>query len=365
MIDTAGSPILRFLLVLASLVVVIAGLEAASQILQPVLFAVFLAILCQPMVRGLMKWRVPRVLAVLVVVLVLTGALLGLTALLGDSVRRFTETIPQYQGRLDILTARLVEALTSRGLPPPPSDGAASLVDPGALLNALGQTLSAVLTALSRLAVVVITTAFILIEAGELDQKVRVVFGADSDITHSLLAGSRTVQRYLAIKTIASLATGILVGSLNAALGLDFALLWGVVAFLFNYVPSIGSIVAALPPVLLALVQLGPGPALVIALGYIAVNVSIGNIIEPRVLGRHLGLSPLVVILSLFFWGFVWGPTGMLLSVPMTVVIKLLLEVTPGANQISVLLGTARDAEVASRRIRELPSQAEVPTKAP
>ena len=364
MLDTARSPILQFLLTLASLVAIIAGLQAASQILQPVLFAVFLAILCQPLVRTLMRWKVPRVLAVLLVVLVLTGALLGLTALLGDSVRRFTATIPQYQGRLDSLVESTIAVLTDWGMPPPPIDRTASLVDPGALLTALGQTLSAVLTVLSRLVIVVITTAFILLEAAELDQKVRVVFGEDSEVTRSLLSGSYTVQRYLAIKTVASLATGLLVGSLNAALGLDFALLWGVVAFLFNYVPSIGSIVAALPPVLLALVQLGPGPALIIALGYTAVNVSIGNIVEPRVLGRHLGLSPLVVILSLFFWGFVWGPTGMLLSVPMTVVLKLLLEVTPGGNRLSVMLGTARDAEVASRRLRELHVAPEEGTKA-
>jgi len=352
--DRSQTNLSTVLLTLASLVVLIAGLQAAGQVLLPVLFAAFLAILCQPLVKLLMQWRVPRVLAVFAVVVLLTGALVGLTALLGDSVRRFTESIPQYQGRLDELVTSIEATLTAWGLPPPPVDADMSLVDPGALLTALGQTLSAVLTVLSRLVIVVLTTAFILLEAAELDHKVRVVFGAESAVTRSLLEGSRTVQRYLAIKTVASLCTGALVGALNAALGLDFALLWGVVAFLFNFVPSIGSIVAALPAVLLALVQLGPVPAVVIAIGYAAVNVAIGNVIEPRVLGRRLGLSPLVVILSLFFWGFVWGPTGMLLSVPMTVVLKLLLEVSPGGNQIAVMLGPAQDAETAIKRAMEL-----------
>lgn len=354
MSDRSQTNLSTVLLTLASLVVLIAGLQAAGQVLLPVLFAAFLAILCQPLVKLLMQWRVPRVLAVFAVVVLLTGALVGLTALLGDSVRRFTESIPQYQGRLDELVTSIEATLTAWGLPPPPVDADMSLVDPGALLTALGQTLSAVLTVLSRLVIVVLTTAFILLEAAELDHKVRVVFGAESAVTRSLLEGSRTVQRYLAIKTVASLCTGALVGALNAALGLDFALLWGVVAFLFNFVPSIGSIVAALPAVLLALVQLGPVPAVVIAIGYAAVNVAIGNVIEPRVLGRRLGLSPLVVILSLFFWGFVWGPTGMLLSVPMTVVLKLLLEVSPGGNQIAVMLGPAQDAETAIKRAMEL-----------
>ncbi len=364
MLDSQRSPLLTLLLTLASLVVVIAGLQEAGQILLPVIFAGFLAVLCQPLVRLLLGRGVPRVLAVVVVALFLSGALAGLTALLGDSVRRFTATIPQYQGRLELLLDDSVALARQWGLAPPSLEESAALIDPGALLTALRQTLSAVLTVLSRLVIVVITTAFILLEAAELDRKVEVVFGADSHITRSLRDGSRTVQRYLAIKTVASLATGLLVGAVNAALGLDFAVLWGVVAFLFNYVPSIGSIVAALPAILLAAVQLGPIPTLIIAVTYLVVNVTIGNVIEPRVLGRHLGLSPLVVILSLFFWGFVWGPTGMLLSIPLTVVIKLLLEVTPEGNKIAVMLGPARDAEVASRRAPKMSTPAPESTKA-
>ncbi|HCH64393.1 MAG TPA: hypothetical protein DFR83_16425, partial [Deltaproteobacteria bacterium] len=279
MSDSPRSPLLNLLLGFASLVVVFAGLQAAGQILLPVLFSVFLAVLCQPIVRFLTLRKVPRVLAVVLVVLVLASALVGLTVLLGDSVRRFTATIPQYQGRLEQLVENTLALLTRWNVVPPSLDETATFIDPGALLNAVGQTLSAVLTILSRLFIVVIFTAFILLEASELDQKVRVVFGADSRLTRSLLDGSATVQRYLAIKTGASLVTGLLVGSVNAALGLDFAVLWGVVAFLFNYIPSIGSIVAALPPLLLSAVQLGPVPTLVIAITYLAVNVSIGNIL--------------------------------------------------------------------------------------
>ncbi|MBO86756.1 MAG: hypothetical protein CL927_15505, partial [Deltaproteobacteria bacterium] len=273
MSDSPRSPLLNLLLGFASLVVVFAGLQAAGQILLPVLFSVFLAVLCQPIVRFLTLRKVPRVLAVVLVVLVLASALVGLTVLLGDSVRRFTATIPQYQGRLEQLVENTLALLTRWNVVPPSLDETATFIDPGALLNAVGQTLSAVLTILSRLFIVVIFTAFILLEASELDQKVRVVFGADSRLTRSLLDGSATVQRYLAIKTGASLVTGLLVGSVNAALGLDFAVLWGVVAFLFNYIPSIGSIVAALPPLLLSAVQLGPVPTLVIAITYLAVNV--------------------------------------------------------------------------------------------
>jgi len=130
-----------------------------------------------------------------------------------------------------------------------------------------------------------------------------------------------------------------------AMLGLDFAVIWGVAAFLANYVPSIGSIVAALPPVLLAVVQLGWPSALGIAAGYIAINIALGNFIEPRLMGRSLGLSPLVVFLSLIFWGWVWGPVGMLFSVPMTVIAKLVLESSEETRWMAVLLGSAREAK--------------------
>lgn len=334
---------LNVVLLGAGAVVVIAGLQAAGEIILPVLFSGFLAILCEPAVRGLVRVRVPRILAVFLVMILATGALVGSTALLGDSVARFTERFPTYQEpvqrMIQDVTARAVEA----GLPPPPN--IASLFDPDLVVDIVGQTVGAVVTVLSRLIVIVITTSFILLESVELGTKLKVAFADRKEIVDSLGEGAGTVQRYLAIKTGASAITGLLVGLIGFAMGLDFYVLWGVLAFLLNYVPSIGSIVAAVPAVALALVQLGPGWAIALAAGYLAVNLTIGNFIEPRILGRRLGLSPLVVILSLFFWGWVWGPAGMLLSVPMTVVVKLLLELSPDTRWLGVLLGPAQEVE--------------------
>lgn len=344
MTDVSHRPAaLNVLMLGASAVVVIAGLQAAGQIILPVLFSAFLAILCEPAVRGLVRVRVPRVLAVFLVMILATGALVGSTALLGDSVARFTERFPTYQEPLrrtiEDLTARLAQA----GVPPPPD--VASLFDPDLVVGLVGQTVGAVVTVLSRLLVIVITTAFILLESVELGTKLRVAFADRPEIVESLAGGGGTVQRYLAIKTGASAITGLLVGLLGFSMGLDFYVLWGVLAFLLNYVPSIGSIVAAVPAVALALVQLGPAWAVALAIGYLAVNLTIGNFIEPRILGRRLGLSPLVVILSLFFWGWVWGPAGMLLSVPMTVVVKLLLELSPDTRWLGILLGPAQEVQ--------------------
>ena len=124
----------------------------------------------------------------------------------------------------------------------------------------------------------------------------------------------------------------------DAILGVDFAILWGLVAFLLNYVPIIGSIIAAIPAILLALIQLGVAPALLTCLGYVVVNVIFGSILEPRFMGRGLGLSTLVVFLSLVFWGWILGPVGMILSVPLTMIVKIALESSDDTHWIAVML---------------------------
>lgn len=144
------------------------------------------------------------------------------------------------------------------------------------------------------------------------------------------------------IKTIISLATGVIVWIFLAVVGVRFAFIWGLLAFLLNYIPNIGSVLAAIPPLIQALLFNGLGDALVVAGGFIAVNMVIGNILEPRVMGRGLGLSTLVVFLSLIFWGWLLGPVGMLLSVPLTIVARIALETTEGGYRLAVILGDGR-----------------------
>ncbi|MFQ5519051.1 MAG: AI-2E family transporter [Mariprofundus sp.] len=140
-------------------------------------------------------------------------------------------------------------------------------------------------------------------------------------------------------------ATGIFISIWLAVIGVDYPLLWGLVAFLFNFVPNIGSIIAAVPAVLLALIQLGSGEALMAGVGYVIANVVMGNVVEPKFMGKGVGLSTLVVFLSLVFWGWVLGPVGMLLSVPLTMIVKLALESRADTQWLAVLLGPDIEAE--------------------
>ena len=155
-----------------------------------------------------------------------------------------------------------------------------------------------------------------------------------------------SVKNYLAIKTLVSLGTGLIIGLWLYFLGVDHFLLWAVLAFLFNYIPNIGSIIAAVPAVLLAFVQLGPATAGFTALGFVVSNMVMGNVIEPRYMGRGLGLSTLVVFLSLIFWGWLLGTVGMLLSVPLTMIVKIALESSPDTRWVALLLASDTDEAV-------------------
>ena len=153
-------------------------------------------------------------------------------------------------------------------------------------------------------------------------------------ITHTI----EEVQAYLWIKFQISLVRGICVGLMCWGATLDFPLLLGFLAFVFAFVPTIGSILAAVPGIAIALILHGEGTAALIFAGYIAIDLFFGNLLEPNIMGRRMGLSTLVVVLSLLFWGWVWGPVGALLSVPLTMVLKIALENVPDLRWIAVLL---------------------------
>ncbi|MCZ6480726.1 MAG: AI-2E family transporter [candidate division NC10 bacterium] len=327
----------RFLLIAASLVVVIAGLRAAAPIALPFALSLLLAILSLPLLLWLQDKRIPTTLAVLLTVLANIVCLGTIVLIVGGSVESFTREAPKYADRLQQMNAALLAWLQSKGIEVSP-EIARDVINPGRAMAFVGQMFNSLASVLSNFILVIITTIFILFEITQFPQKLRLVFGSQDSDSDTFTKIVVDVQRYLGIKTLISLATGILIGVWVAILGVDFPILWGFLAFLFNYIPNLGSILAAVPTLLLALVQLGPGAAALVGLGYLAVNMVLGTFVEPYFMGRKLGLSTLVIFLSLVFWGWVWGPVGMLLSVPLTMVVKILLENSENFRWVAVLL---------------------------
>lgn len=327
----------RFLLIAASLVVVIAGLRAAAPIALPFALSLLLAILSLPLLLWLQHKQVPTTLAVLLTVLANIVFLGAIALIVGGSVKSFTQEAPKYADRLQQMNAALFAWLQSKGIEVSP-EIARDVINPGGVMALVGQMFNSLASVLSNFVLVIITMIFILFEITQFPQKLRLALDRQDSNTDAFTKIILEVQRYIGIKTLISLATGILIGVWVAILGVDFPILWGLLAFLFNYIPSLGSILAAVPTLLLALVQLGPGPAALVGLGYVVVNVALGTFVEPYFMGRKLGLSTLVIFLSLVFWGWVWGPVGMLLSVPLTMVVKILLENSENFRWVAVLL---------------------------
>ncbi len=315
----------RFLLTAAALVVVLAGMRAAVSLLVPFLLAAFLAVICAPAAFWLQRRKVPATLAVLMVVLGILGLEVLLAAFVGTSINAFLDNLPFYQQRLKEEAAGLLTLVGSLGLAIP-DQSLLEMIDPGAAMRLVGNMLTGLGGVLTNTFLIMLTVVFMLLEAASFPVKIGAAFGDVEQRFGYMRRFTSGVKQYLAIKTLVSLGTGIVVAIWVAAWGVDFPLLWGLLAFLLNYVPNIGSIIAALPAVLLGFIQFGLGRALLVALGYVVINVVAGNVVEPRFLGRGLGLSTLVVFLSLVFWGWVLGPVGMLLSVPLTMTLKIALE---------------------------------------
>ena len=327
----------RVLLVVASFVVVIAGLRAASAILLPFLVSLFLALFSLPLLYGLKRIGLRNMLAVLVTMLLVISILVGLGVLVGGSINRFTELAPSYKSRLDDLTLSARAWFQTWGI-----DLSGMLtsdrISPGAVVDLAGQFLKGAAFILSQTVTVLLIMTFILLEAAGFPSKMKAAFGDRKGGLERFAKVRSDVQRYLVLKTLVSLVTGLLIGSWLWILGVDLPVLWGFLAFLMNYIPTLGSMIAAIPAVLLTIVQLGPAHALAAGIGYVSVNVVLGYFVEPHFMGRRLGLSTLVVFLSLVFWGWVWGPVGMLLSVPLTTIVKIMLENTEDFRWLATLL---------------------------
>jgi predicted PurR-regulated permease PerM len=344
-----GTPVTRVLLTLASLTVVVAGLKAAQPILIPFLLALLLAILCSPSVFWLRKYHVPTVAAVLLVVVVLLGVFGIFGVVVGGSVNGFMEAAPRYQERIDELGTSIKEWVGERGFDVGEID-ASEVFQPGSFIGFLGRGLTALVSTLSNTFVVILILVFMLLEAAGLPVKLQAAMGSSDADLGRFSKAAREIQKYLGMKTAISAVTGLLIGTWLAILGLDFALTWGFLAFLLNFIPNIGSIIAAVPAVLLALVQLGLTQAILVAAGFVVVNVVLGNVVEPQLMGRTLGMSTLVIFLSLVFWGWLWGPVGMFLSVPLTMILKIGMENSRDLKRVAIMLDSPR---AAAERLKE------------
>ena len=336
--QTDASPVARFLIVTAAFIIVVAGMRAAESLLVPFFLSLFIAIICTPLLSLMKRYRIPTSISIImiVVMIVIVGMFIG--AIVGSSINSFTADIPKYQQRLLELSSELRTWLASMGVVIDNQQWR-DIFNPSAALTLAGNTLTGFGNIMTDGFLILLTVMFILAEEVNFIDKFRQASSSGEKAAEALGRFASSINTYMAIKTVVSLATGLMVMLALMIIGVDYPILWGLLAFLLNFIPTFGSILAAIPPVLLAIVQLGFGEALMTAALYVVVNIVVGSILEPRFMGKGLNLSSLVVFLSLVFWGWILGPVGMLLSVPLTIMVKIALEGSPETQWIGVMLG--------------------------
>jgi len=325
----------------ACLVVLLAGIKAASTLLVPILLGCFLAIITWPLVALVRRTRLPDAIGIVAVLLFISGIIVGVGAAVVGSASGFIRESDKYSAALTERFGGLIQKLSQYvgdfGYEFQVNQ-LQSILDPGMLFGQLSTVLSSVGTAVSNVFYVLILLSFIIVEMSILPKKLQMMTTSEGNMRRFGVVIAK-IQTYILVKTGLSIATAGITGIVTFAVGVPYAGLWMLLTFVLNFVPAFGSILAAIPPILLALLLVSWPAALAVALVYLAVNLIVDNLLEPRLMGRTLGLSPLVVFVSLVFWGWLLGPIGMPLSTPLTMVVKIMLGDSKQFGWVAILLG--------------------------
>lgn len=341
------SAILPVALAAASVVIVAAGVHGGRAILAPLALAVFAAVVSLPLMLWLRRLGTPPALAILLVMLLNALVVTSIGWIVVQTINEVRVELPTYLERGQALEASLRAWLDGKGIPVT-ADTYATLVQPERLLDLVTVAARNITSVLALLLLILLYLVFVLLESVSLPAKIQHVLRPSQRMLDGGMQVLAQLQRYLVLKSLISLSTGVLVAVAAASLGVDFALFWGLLAFLLNFIPTVGSFVAAIPGILVALLQLGPGAALTFAAAYLVINVVVGSMIDPILIGRELRLSPIVVLVSLVFWGWAWGPIGAFLSVPLTVTVRMIMERTRSLRLAAAMMGPLEDAERAT-----------------
>lgn len=332
---------INLLIGLASAVIIIAGINLAQSVVVLFLVALFLALLGIPPLLWLKEKRVPSGVAVLIVMTFMVVIVALISIQIGASFNSFVDEMPSLRANIREQITGFVVFMKGKGVVVSEKI-ILDYINPEAVMRLTAGLLSGLGSLVSDLILILLTVTFILLEVSSFPVKLRSILGDPEQVFPQFTKFATDMKRYMVIKTLINLVAGILIAVWMGILGVQFPVLWGFLAFLLHYIPNIGSVISAIPAALLALVQLGMGSALLVVAGNMIVGFVIGNVIEPRLMGRKLGLSTLVVFLSLLFWGSLLGITGAVLCIPLTMTLKFAFENNKSTQWVAVLLGSEK-----------------------
>ena len=347
-LDSHHHPLRDIVITLAGIGVILALLRLSADIVQPVLLSLLIVTISSPPLKLLRKLGVSTGLSVTLGMVLVVLALSGASVLLSSALSRFSDSLPQYHQQLIEHTAHLDAWLEGIGVDPH-KGGVFHHFTPARINHMTEIAIAHMGSAISDALLILFIVIFMLAEANHFPRKLAALLGTGGSAAPALAQLLHDVHLYITTKTIVSAATGLLVWIGLRLFGLDYAGLWGFLAFIFNFIPNIGSILAAVPPVLLAVLHGSPLYAGGVIVLFLGVNVLIGNVLEPIVVGRALGLSAVTVLLSLVFWGWMFGIVGMLVSVPLSMAVRAFAAAYPPTRWLAVIMGPPLvDPEVGS-----------------
>ena len=340
-----------FLMVFMCVIIAAAVLKLAESVTLPLTIAFLLAFVMFPIVRWFDKRRVPRIISILLIVIIIAAGLYIFGMVLITTGSNILSIYPKYETRLTEIYIQVAQIFEL------PYDEYLSFWEslwgqPGIRTWVRGFALSfssIFFKFMSSAVLVVLFVVFILLEATHFREKLDTAFEERSERINQMgLDVILQVTRYLTAKFFISLAYGLIIGIGLSLIGVEFAILWGIIGFVFNFIPNLGSIVSGASTCLFALVQFWPNPVpvIIVAALVLTVNMIGGNFLDTKIVGDHVGISPLMVLISLGVWGYIWGFAGMIVAVPMTVIIKIVCENIPILEPVSVLIGTRKSVKM-------------------
>lgn len=328
----------------ASFIIVIAGIMYAESIITPLLMALFISIISFQPIDWLKRKKVSQGLAITIVLLGIVLMFFGLGEIIGSSVSSFSEDAPKYEKNLDEMGQSVGQYLELKGIDIS-DNNLSTILAPSKIMQFTSSILKQMGSFMGNTLTILFLVLFLLMELDSFSIKTKAIVKSTNVSVDYLETIAQSIRHYLSIKTLTSLLTGIVIWIGLLIIGIDYAIIWALIAFLLNYIPNIGSIIAAVPAVMFSLIQLGFGGALWTMLVFVVVNVLVGNFVEPKMMGKGLGLSTFIIFVALIFWGFVLGTVGMFLSVPLTMAIKIILEQNESTKWVAVILGSDEDAK--------------------
>ena len=331
---------------LAILVLIAVGfiLHILQSVFKPLFIALFLSYIFEPLLKFMCRIKIPKFVAIFLVLIITFVIFYLIGLIIYSNINAFSEEFPKYQEKFNDLYLSIIRALK---IPQEQVQQYYTQIDWGTLLqklslpSILSSSVGSFINFLANLFLILLFTVYIMLGREHLVANIGKAFpGEKSESIYRVMENiNKGVQKYFFAKILISLGTGFCATIVLLIFGVDFAWIWGLLTFLLNFIPNIGSVVATFPPILVAIFQFGGFfPALWIGLLLILIQVIWGNILDPAIMGKSLNMSPLVIIVSLIFWGFIWGPIGMILAVPISSTIQIICSNIEPLKPISILI---------------------------